>query len=151
MAFTQFSREVLMMKTAPTRPPVLRSLSVSLIATLTAPAEARRLVRTAIESWDVPADPYVAALLTSELVTNAIMHTAGTVRLFVACTRDHLRVYVHDTSRARPVALDPPAEAEFGRGLALVDTLATDWGSYRTPDGKAVYFTIALVPGPGGG
>jgi anti-sigma regulatory factor (Ser/Thr protein kinase) len=140
-----------MNKTAPTRPPALRSLSVSLVATPTAPAEARRHVRAAIESWDVAADPYVAALLTSELVTNAIMHTAGTVRLFVTCSCEHLRVYVHDTSRARPVPLDPPAEAEDGRGLVLVDSLSTDWGSYRTSDGKAVYFTLAFGTGPGQG
>jgi hypothetical protein len=31
---------------------------------------------------------------------------------------------------------------ETGRGLLLVDTLATDWGFYRTPGGKAVYFTL---------
>jgi anti-sigma regulatory factor (Ser/Thr protein kinase) len=149
-AFTQFGREVQMTE-APTRPLALRSLAVSLVPTPTAPAEARRRVRAAIESWDVAVDPYVAALLTSELVTNAIMHTAGSVRLIVTCSRDHLRVYVHDTSRARPVPLDPRAEAEDGRGLVLVDSLSTDWGSYRTADGKAVYFTLAFGPGLGGG
>src|SRR5262245_4644812 len=138
-----------MTKTAPTRPLAQRSLSVSLVATPTAPAEARRRVRAAIASWGVAADPYVAALLTSELVTNAIMHTAGTVRLFVSGAGEHLGVFVHDTSRAWPVPMDPPAEAEDGRGLVLVDSLATEWGSYRTSEGKAVYFTLALGPSPG--
>jgi anti-sigma regulatory factor (Ser/Thr protein kinase) len=138
-----------MNKTAPTRPAALRSLSVSLVATPTAPAQARRHVRAAIESWAVAADPYVAALLTSELVTNAIMHTAGTVRLFVACSYEHLRVCVHDTSRDWPEPLDPPVEAEEGRGLVLVDSLSADWGWYRTSEGKAVYFTLAFGTGPG--
>jgi anti-sigma regulatory factor (Ser/Thr protein kinase) len=136
-----------MTKTAPARPPALRSLSVSLVATPAAPAQARRHVRAAIESWQVAADPYVAALLTSELVTNAIMHTAGTVRLFVTCSCEHLRVYVHDTSRDWPVPLDPPAEAEDGRGLMLVGSLSTDWGWHRTSEGKAVYFTLAFETG----
>ena len=138
-----------MNETAPTRPAALRSLSVSLVPTPTAPAQARRHVRAAIESWEVAADPYVAALLTSELVTNAIMHTAGTVRLFVACSCEHLRVHVHDTSRDWPEPLDPPVEAEEGRGLVLVDSLSADWGWYRTSEGKAVYFTLAFGTGPG--
>ena len=140
-----------MNKTALTRPRAQRSLTVSLVATPTAPAEARRRVRAAIESWEVAADPYVAALLTSELVTNAIMHTAGSVRMLVTCSNEHLRVCVHDASRARPAPLDPPVEAEDGRGLMLVDNLSTDWGWYRTPEGKAVYFTLALRPGSGEG
>jgi len=40
--------------------------------------------------------------------------------------------------------LTPPVDAEAGRGLMLVASLSTDWGYYRTPAGKAVYFTLAL-------
>ena len=42
--------------------------------------------------------------------------------------------------------LDAPADAETGRGLMLVATLAAEWGFYRTPAGKAVYFTLAFQP-----
>jgi hypothetical protein len=45
-----------------------------------------------------------------------------------------------------PVAA--PANAEADRGLALVATLSTEWGFYRTPAGKAVYFTLAFRPVP---
>jgi hypothetical protein len=102
-------------------------------------------VRAAIEAWGVPADPYVAALLTSELVTNAIRHEAGeAVKLFVTCSFGHLRIYVHDTSRVWPAPLETSVDAEAGRGLMLVASMSTDWGWYLTPSGKAVYFTLAL-------
>lgn len=130
---------------APIRPAVRRPLRLSLATGPAAAAEARSHVRAAIDAWGVPVDPYVAALLTSELVSNAIRHEAGeTVKLFVTCSCGHLRVYVHDTSRSWPVPLDAPVDAEAGRGLMLVASLSTDWGYYRTPVGKAVYFTLAL-------
>jgi len=133
-----------MSKMAPARPAIQRSLSVSLTAGPAAPSEARRYVRAAIEAWGVAADSYTAALLTSELVTNAIMHTAGSVGLFVTSSRDHLHVYVYDASRDWPAPLDVGVEAEEGRGLMLVASLSAQWGWYRTSVGKAVYFTLAL-------
>ena len=66
--------------------------------------------------------------------------------LAINCSRGQLRVDVHDTSRALPVLQDAPADAETGRGLMLVATLSADWGFYRTPAGKAVYFTLAFQP-----
>ena len=112
-----------------------------------AAAEARRRVRDAIWSWQVPVDLDAALLLTSELVTNAVRHAAGqraqAVVLAIACSRDRLRVDVHDTSRSLPAVAEVPADAETGRGLLLVETLSDEWGCYRTPAGKAVYFTLA--------
>ncbi len=130
---------------APIYQDVQRPLRLALDAEPAAAAEARSYVRAAINAWGVPVDPYVAALLTSELVTNAIRHEAGdTVKLFVSCSCGHLRVYVHDSSRTWPTPANAGADAEAGRGLTLVASLSTDWGVYRTPGGKAVYFTLAL-------
>jgi anti-sigma regulatory factor (Ser/Thr protein kinase) len=113
-----------------------------------AAAEARRRVRDAIRCWQVPVDLDAALLLTSELVTNAIRHEAGqraqAVVLAIACSRGRLRVDVHDTSRSLPAVAEVPADAETGRGLLLVETLSDEWGFYRTPAGKAVYFTLAF-------
>jgi len=136
---------------APVRPTLQRPLRVLLNAGPTAPAEARDYVRAAIRAWDVPVDSSVAALLASELVTNAIRHEPGdTIKLFISCSCGHLRVYVHDTARSWPVLMDVAADAEAGRGLMLVATLSTDWGCYRTPAGKAVYFTLAFRPSTDG-
>jgi anti-sigma regulatory factor (Ser/Thr protein kinase) len=85
-----------------------------------------------------------AILLTSELVTNALKHGESPVTVAVSWSVEQLRIEVHDRSRYLPapwparIAVDD----EAGRGLLLVDTLATDWGFYRTPGGKAVYFTL---------
>src|ERR1700727_2327732 len=129
---------------APTRPTVLHRHRVPLTAGPAAAAEARGQVRAAICTWGVPVDPDVAFLLTSELVTNAIRHEAGeSVVLDVTSSGDELRVDVHDTSCCLPMPGDAPVDAETGRGLMLVNTLSTEWGSYRTPAGKAVYFTLA--------
>jgi anti-sigma regulatory factor (Ser/Thr protein kinase) len=143
-AFNLFGKEAMMTKTAQVRPPAQRSLSVYLTAGPAAAAEARRCVREAIEAWGVSVDPYVAALLTSELVTNAVRYAGGAVKLFVTCACDHLRVYVHDASPEWPALLDTPVEAEDGRGLKLVASLSTDWGCYRTSAGKAVHFALAI-------
>ena len=132
---------------APTRPTELRGYRVRLTAGPAAAAQARRQVRAAICTWDIPVDPDVAILLTSELVTNAIRHElTGIVMLAITCPAGQLRVDVHDTSRALPMLIDAPVDAETGRGLMLVATLSAEWGFYRTPAGKAVYFTLAFSP-----
>jgi anti-sigma regulatory factor (Ser/Thr protein kinase) len=120
-----------------------------------AAAEARRRVRAAIASWHIPVDQDAALLLTSELVTNAVRHEPGqAVMLVISCSRGRLRVDVHDTARTLPAVADVPADAESGRGLLLVETLSDEWGFYRTPAGKAVYFTLVFgadqAPATGG-
>ena len=59
------------------RPIVQRPRRIALTAGPAAAGEARSHVRAAIDAWHVPIDPYVAVLLTSELVTDAIKHKAG--------------------------------------------------------------------------
>ena len=132
---------------APTRPTELRGCRVRLTSGPAAAGEARRQVQAAIRAWEIPVDPDVAVLLTSELVTNAVTHeVTGIVTLAISCSSGQLRVDVHDTSRALPMLVDAPVDAETGRGLMLVTTLAAEWGFYRTPAGKAVYFTLAFQP-----
>lgn len=130
-----------------------RQCRIPLMANPAAAAAARSVVEDAIRTWRVPVDADTAVLLTSELVTNAVTHgtpNAGTfVLLAIACDAAGLRVDVHDGSADLPVLDtglldDALAEAENGRGLLLVTTLSAEWGFYRTPAGKAVYFTLAL-------
>jgi len=132
---------------APSRPTEVQICRLRLTAGPAAAGEARSGVREAICAWDVPVDPDVAVLLTSELVTNAIRHEAGqAITLAITCSCDQLRVDVHDSSYSWPVVLEAKADAEAGRGLMLVATLSDEWGFYRTPAGKAVYFTLAFAP-----
>src|ERR1700684_1680882 len=116
------------------RPADLRECHVRLAASPAAPAHARSQVPAALRAWD--------ELLTSELVTNAVAHEPGeTITLVISCSRDRLRVDVHDSSQALPVLQDAAGDDETGRGLMLVATLSAEWGFSRTPGGKAVYFT----------
>jgi hypothetical protein len=138
---------------AATRTPVIHpACHLTLTARPTAAAAARRQVQAAIHAWDIPVDEPVATLLATELVTNALARDAGdSIRLVISRTGSMLRVDVHDTSRDLPVLRNAPAEAEAGRGLHIVSSLSASWGYYRTPIGKAVYFTLAFQADPGAG
>ncbi len=121
---------------------------VPLTTGLTAAGEARAQVCAIVRAWRVPVDPYVVALLTSELVTNAVRNEANpTVMLDVTCSAGRLRVDVHDASPAMPEPGGASADAETGRGLIIVGALADEWGFYATPGGKAVYFALAFQSG----
>jgi hypothetical protein len=130
---------------APTRPTVRHQCRFRLTRERAAAAEARSQVRAVICAWKIPVDPDIAVLLTSDLVTNAITQGDGeTITLAIRCSCGHLRVDAYDSSRF--LAVDKPAVTETGRGLVLVAALSTEWGTFRTPAGKAVYFTLAFQP-----
>ncbi|MDJ0342702.1 ATP-binding protein [Streptomyces sp. H10-C2] len=91
-----------------------------------------------------------AVLLVSELASNAILHTrsgdpGGGFTVELAFPADMLRIAVHDQgSREFPRVLHGTGEG--GRGLGLVDVLATDWGITGTPAGRTVWFELTLRP-----
>lgn len=130
---------------APPRPSQLQECRVRLASGPAASGVARDHVRAALRSWGVRVDQDAAILLTSELVTNAIRHADGrAITLVIACSLGRFRVEVHDMSPSMPVVMDAKADAEAGRGLMLVATLADEWGVCLTPPGKSVHFTLAL-------
>lgn len=87
-----------------------------------------------------------ALILTSELVTNAVRHGAGRVLLFLALDAALVEVDVHDGGPGRPPleATRPGDEVPGGRGLFIVEAIATDWGVVPDPDGegKTVWFEL---------
>jgi len=110
----------------------------------TSSSAARRFVRQALR--DVPADVGdAAALLASELASNACQHAATDFVVRVDHTADRVRVEVSDTGPGQPVPRAPTAGELSGRGLRIVDALADDWGVAARPDGKVVWFTLAIV------
>ena len=130
---------------APARAAELHQRRVRLIRQPLAAAEARGHVRAALSSWQVPVDPDVAVLLTSDVVTNAILHGSGpSVTVAIRCSRGQLRVDVYDSARSMPLATETPDEKGAGPELALVALLADDWAVFRTTAGRAVYFALTF-------
>jgi anti-sigma regulatory factor (Ser/Thr protein kinase) len=116
--------------TAPARTAELHQRRVRLARQPVAAGQARGHVRAALRSWQVPVDPDVATLLTSDVVTNAILHGAGpSVTVAIRCSRGQLRVDVYDSARSLPVPAETPDEDGAGPELVLVARLADDWGA----------------------
>ncbi|MEU0392721.1 ATP-binding protein [Streptomyces sp. NPDC006208] len=109
---------------------------------------ARRVVTARLGDWGMTDLADTAELLVSELVTNALRHTRGPVRLNLRVRGFHLRCEVEDADSAGPARRIADAEAEGGRGIELVDMLAEHWGSTDTGTGKAMWFELP-IPGPG--
>nr|WSX25009.1 SpoIIE family protein phosphatase [Streptomyces tubercidicus] len=109
---------------------------------------ARRFTGRTLRSWGVTEEQDVALLVVSELVTNAIAHTQGEVRLDLTLSADRLRIGVNDASPRSPVK---PASVDWestgGRGLLLVEAMSASWGSVPLSGGKQVWSEITLEPG----
>ncbi|MEO6715541.1 MAG: SpoIIE family protein phosphatase [Mycobacteriales bacterium] len=115
----------------------------------TTPALARGLLRDTFASWALTEATDDVLLLTTELVTNAVVHAGTDVDVIVEATEDAVIVSVTDRYSARSlpaVATPPPDTSEGGRGLWLVQTIAARWGVEHWPTGKRVWFEVA-VPG----
>ena len=113
--------------------------------------QARWFVRRELEAWGAPDVVDTAALVTSELVTNAVLHAGTTVRVAVRLDDFRLRVEVQDLhpGRALPVGpARPPDDSEHGRGLLITAAVATSWGVDYTDTTKRVWLEIAREAGP---
>jgi anti-sigma regulatory factor (Ser/Thr protein kinase) len=86
-------------------------------------------------------------LLTSEVVTNAILHARTPLRLTASLEGGQVQVRVYDRLRLLPRVRSYPADAGTGRGMHLVEALADEWGVEETPNGKCVWFCVAVMAG----
>jgi len=133
----------------------LATPGASVLASLTIPgraehvSEARSLVAKAIGTDHPAAD--VAVLLTSEIVTNAVLHTdsrrpGGTVMVAVIEISSGLRVEVADNGSdlSNPV-VKGDLYAPDGHGLYLVQALADQWGYIRDDTGTTVWFWLDVA------
>jgi anti-sigma regulatory factor (Ser/Thr protein kinase) len=128
--------------------------SVMLPPALSSVGTGRRFVQRLLSQWHLDHLADVAVLLASEALTNAVVHAATAVRLEVRRDRE-LQVRVTDYSTApvlSPVSAlglqslmtDPDLEAESGRGLMLIASLAERWGVTPQDAGKTVWFSWTL-------
>ncbi|MFI6654698.1 SpoIIE family protein phosphatase [Streptomyces sp. NPDC050523] len=108
---------------------------------------ARRFTARTLRGWQVGEVADAVLLVVSELVTNALVHTQGPVRLDLALRGDQVRVCVTDSSPrapAKPVIVD--WESTGGRGLLLVEAMSEAFGSMPVAGGKQVWSEIAVPP-----
>lgn len=107
--------------------------------------QARRYTRRVLRRWGVESMADTVLLVVSELVTNALVHTDGRVRLDLTLLADRLRVAVADSSPRTP--MKPTVigwEATGGRGILLVEAVSSAWGSVPVSGGKQVWAEIPI-------
>jgi anti-sigma regulatory factor (Ser/Thr protein kinase) len=85
-----------------------------------------------------------AGLLTSELVTNAVLHAATPLCVTLHILPDRIRVDVADSSPDLPSLKDYGRDAATGRGLTLFSTLASNWGVQKVEGGKIVWYELPV-------
>ncbi|MCX2184731.1 ATP-binding protein [Streptomyces sp. SKN60] len=113
-------------------------------ADLTAVPEVRHALRAMLGSWGGPGASDVAELLTSELVTNALVHTEHGAVVTATVLPGQLRVEVRDFVSGLDGPRVPPADdGTHGRGLVLVQALADSWGVENHGVGKVVWFELS--------
>ncbi|MFZ0249010.1 MAG: SpoIIE family protein phosphatase [Acidimicrobiales bacterium] len=94
---------------------------------------------------DLPAEVTgCAALLTSELVTNAVLHAATPMCITLHTLPDRIRIDVADGNPAFPSIKEYGRDAATGRGLTLFSTLASNWGVQAVDGGKIVWFELPV-------
>ena len=110
---------------------------------LTSVARLRHFATDAVTLHAPDVDCDTVALLVSEVATNALVHGAGDVRVRVVPQPRVVRIEVLDGSSTLPRRRAATLYDEGGRGIALVEAMATAWGSEVTAEGKKVWFEVA--------
>lgn len=113
---------------------------------LQTPGDARRFVVQTLRQWGCHELVDDAALVASELATNAVVHVWSdlTVRVSQGC--DVVRISIQDSSPSPPRVRPASSTAVSGRGLLLVDAVASRWGTEPVEGGKAVWAELVRQP-----
>jgi hypothetical protein len=105
--------------------------------------EARGFVAGVLGAWGDDPLGAQAAVIVSELATNAVRHARSPFRVSIARTESSVRVGVRDASRDLPARIDGDTARTGGRGIALIAALADAWGTDAETDGKTVWAELA--------
>ncbi|MGN6607979.1 MAG: ATP-binding protein [Jatrophihabitans sp.] len=109
-----------------------------------APSAARAMVAAALPLWGLGTLADDVELLASELVTNVVVHASqsDTMQLVLDAGPERFRLTIEDGSPVPPRLRASGRTATTGRGLVLVQHLATRWGSEQCGPGKRVWLEI---------
>lgn len=134
--------------TAPGAPVPAAAPSWHLPEDPTAARRARQVTRCQLLAWELNDHCETAELLVSELVTNALSHGRGPIRLGLGRRHGMLRCEVADHGRGLPQPRPLSMSGESGRGMHLVDALTNRWGVDHEASGKTVWFELATCTAP---
>ncbi|MGA4841012.1 ATP-binding SpoIIE family protein phosphatase [Streptomyces sp. G45] len=125
---------------------VFRNAALELLGGVEAAPRARAFASGVLTSWRFPPDLHdLGVLAASELVANSLQHGTPPMRLRLRRTDRRLIIEVTDGDDHLPRRRRAEPADEAGRGIAIVATIASNWGSRRTPGGgKAVWCEFAL-------
>jgi serine phosphatase RsbU (regulator of sigma subunit)/anti-sigma regulatory factor (Ser/Thr protein kinase) len=120
-----------------------RRSEIELPALASSARRARRFIREFLELLEVPSAAIDdVELVATELVTNSVMHARSEVKLSIEYTDRRVRLRVEDRSQVRPVVRSAAPDAATGRGLFIVEQLASQWGVDLHRDGKTVWVEL---------
>jgi CheY-like chemotaxis protein/anti-sigma regulatory factor (Ser/Thr protein kinase) len=116
---------------------------VELTRDIVAAREARAMVSDLLGRWGYHELVDDAALVVSELVTNAVTHASSNCAVVVNRSGDGVRIQVRDQGAGSPDPQPPSDTAEGGRGLMIVSALAKAWGVDSVPPTKSVWVELS--------
>ncbi|WP_318213445.1 SpoIIE family protein phosphatase [Streptomyces sp. SCL15-6] len=128
---------------------LFRNATLELLGGVEAAPRARAFASGVLASWRFPADLHDAGVLaTSELVANSLQHGTPPMRLRLRRTDRRLIIEVTDGDDHLPRRRRAEPGDESGRGIAIVATIASNWGSRRTPGGGKSVWCEFVLPKP---
>lgn len=129
---------------------LFRGAALELLGGTEAAPRARAFASGVLTSWRFPVELHdLGVLAASELVANSLQHGIPPMRLRLRRTDRRLIVEVTDGDDHLPRRRRAEPGDEAGRGISIVATIASSWGSRRTPGGgKAVWCEFALPDAP---
>lgn len=125
---------------------LFHNAALDLLGGIEAAPRARAFATGVLSSWRFPVELRdLGVLATSELVANSLQHGTPPMRLRLRRTDRRLIIEVTDGDDHLPLRRHAEPADEAGRGISIVATIASSWGSRRTPGGgKAVWCEFAL-------
>jgi anti-sigma regulatory factor (Ser/Thr protein kinase) len=97
-----------------------------------------------LTAWNVGDVSWTCLQLISELAANAVLHARTEFTLEISRHQDKLRVCVLDASPAQPALRRYGDDSTTGRGLRLVESMASTWGVQPMGFGKIIWFEVDL-------
>ena len=122
--------------------PPLRS-SRSFEASIEAPRASRQFVVETLRGVGLDHALADAAIIVTELAANAVVHACSYFTVVIYAADGAIRIEVRDSGSAAPIRRTPSLDSLSGRGLVLVEVLASAWGIDRVGDAKVVWAELA--------